>query len=1267
MRELIKSLVVAGCVCISASASGYEANYQLIDNPDYPTTDLAVSATSVTDWGCDKTGNNDCTALVQQILDTMAGVGTRSGERGNYENLTGGVLYFPEGRYRFDGRITIPRGVTIRGDWRNPDTGGAASGTIFIVNPAQWVDSQESAFITMQPCTEVSHISFWYPGQRADNVRPAPPTILMGQTNYWGNEYCNVRFCTFYNSYTAVKFNEINGGGCPNIFEVYGTPLHTGIEMDRLADVGRLDHISFAPRYWAGSRLADAPAESTVRAWLRDNATGIIMRRNDWTYTCNFEADGYKTGYRAEASPQETSYCPPNGHHYNFTLTDCRTGIELADVSYTGIMFTRVSTTGCDTGVRVAHSGSGPAQFYGCEIGGTTAIEVTDDASTFVTLQDCSLSGPVNVLNGHFQSVNSTYASDLFVSAKARCILSGNRFTDGARLNNNSLFECKVSDIGPDCRPLPAFADEWMAIKETRPARKALYVVTGITPLHVTDNPDNAADCTAAIQNRLNEAGNAGGGIVYIPQGHYRLNGTLTIPAGVELKGASDLANVPHGQGTIFEAYSGHGDENGTPFITMAPASGLRGITVNYPRQTNSDTPVRYPYTIRGNRDCYIVNVALRAAYRGVDLFTNRCDNHYVDYLGGHAFMNVIRVGGDSQGGVISNIQFNTIAYACGDETKFGAWPNSIVNRGAGRDAYVQNPRDLDFFIIGDCRDQVLYNNFLFGCNKGMVFQSDGHGGAADCHSLGNAVDDAVNTFVFNAVATDLDLINSQVVALNHGDNLQATFVTAGPALTHTVTMFASDHWGSGNFFADIKGGTVNLYSANMNQSGTVHSYSVPAGRLNLVNSVMQNVRNFVAQPGAHEQRLHVYSSTLDPTNSNSGNAATWTDNLPHAWTFVNRDALLPRDGWKATAFNDPDGTNQPSGNEGNAARSAIDGNDATRWDSRGSQTAGQWFRVDFGKPVPFNAVIIDTSASGSDGAAGYTIEVLYDNTWHRVAEGSDAGAVLVETFPEVTASAIRINQTGSKSNYWSIHEFNISNATIKVPEPEPTLLARDGWKATAFNDPDGTRPANREGPGACSAIDGDDNTRWDTQAVQTPGQWFRVDFGRQITFDTVILDTTGSVNDGPAGYSVEVYYDNAWHQVAEGVDAQAVLTLQIPAVTASAIRINQTGSKNGLYWSIHEFNLAATNVTSPTPTGLGSIGTDNTFRYADRALYVGHDMPAGSAVSVYTVSGTLALSVPAGGTHGTVIRLDNLAPGIYVAVLSAPATAPRPLKISLR
>lgn len=48
-------------------------------------------------------------------------------------------------------------------------------------------------------------------------------------------------------------------------------------------------------------------------------------------------------------------------------------------------------------------------------------------------------------------------------------------------------------------------------------------------------------------------------------------------------------------------------------------------------------TVTEYPYCIQAlGKDVYVVNVGLRAAYNGLDLFTYKCDNHYVDYLAGH-------------------------------------------------------------------------------------------------------------------------------------------------------------------------------------------------------------------------------------------------------------------------------------------------------------------------------------------------------------------------------------------------------------------------------------------------------------------------------------------------------------------------------------------------------------------------------------------------------------------------------------------------------
>ncbi|MCM1036323.1 MAG: discoidin domain-containing protein [Bacteroides sp.] len=1066
----------------------YIPRYEIIDKPGYPTPDIPVVTFNVSDYGIDASGHTDCTSQVQALLDAAAGVGSMtavnndSKTRGWYGNPTGGIVYFPEGTYLFKGNITIPRGVTIRGDWKRPEAGVATKGTVFSIEPSSRVMGMElegSSFIKMQPTTEVNGITFWYPGQKHDDVKKCPPTVLFGQDGYFGNDYCTVQRCTFVNSYTAIKFSSTNGGGCPDIFDIYGTPLSQGVVIDNIADVGRLDGIHFAPSYWEDCGLPGSPAPGAADAWLYENATGIVMRRNDWSYTCNVDIKGYCIGFHAEASPLNISMPGnPNGHNFRFRLKDCKTGIRISGASNSGIMFADVTTAGCDTGIDMPASVLGPVQVQGSDIAGDTyAIHMGELSSPGLQMQQCRVKGETEVAGGQFSCINSTFDGNVHIGHKARTIFAGNTFSKG-NFRNESLFECIIDGTPVDMRTLPQFKDEWMVRKTTRPSRAALYVATesrfGAEPVTLFDNLKTAKDNTRAIQDALDLAAAEGGGIVYLPTGHYRVDGTITIPSGVELKGSGDLMSTPKNNGAVLETTHGEGNENAAPFITMAKGSGLRGITINYPNQTTPVAVKKYPYTIRGNADVYICNLAIRAAYRAIDLFTNKCDNHYVDYLAGHAFFNVIRVGNGSEGGIISNIQCNTIAYACGDETKFGCWPNCelMKDNTLSSKVYGQNSEDLDFMIIGDSKGQVLYNNFLFGCHQGMRFQDDGKGGAREVHSLGNAVDGAVETFVFNGGTDDIDLVNSQVVALNHDkpveyinkDRLSASFIVTGKDFSRTVTFFSGNFWGGGDYLLKAEGGKVNLYSANLAQSGSVATFALSNGAgANFVNVYRRQGNSLFERPGISEKYCSVKASVINCNGASQHMFAAWKDNLPLIWDFTSYDDLKPRTGWRATAFNDESGT-------GNASN-AIDSNASTRWSSEGTQTAGQWFAIDFGKSERFNTIILDSSSSPNDGPNKYKAEVYETGGWRQVATGEKGSSNLIITFDDVQASKMRVTLTASaKSGYWSIHEAYIADiktsgisdmlpaddtATVKYEDGEIVLsgaMTDGGASVTVYN-----------------------------------------------------------------------------------------------------------------------------------------------------------------------------------------------------------------------
>lgn len=121
---------------------------------------------------------------------------------------------------------------------------------------------------------------------------------------------------------------------------------------------------------------------------------------------------------------------------------------------------------------------------------------------------------------------------------------------------------------------------------------------------------DGQADCTAIFQGLLNEAAKAGGGIVNVPAGQYRFDGTLSIPASVTLQGTfrvppSDQRSAqPTPEGSVLLAYAGRGKADGEPFIRLAGSMAtLTGFMIRYPEWKHSDVPpVPYPPTVFSGR-----------------------------------------------------------------------------------------------------------------------------------------------------------------------------------------------------------------------------------------------------------------------------------------------------------------------------------------------------------------------------------------------------------------------------------------------------------------------------------------------------------------------------------------------------------------------------------------------------------------------------------------------------------------------------------------
>lgn len=997
---VVLSIILAGMTGVPA----FSQNWRLAQ-PAYPATDAFVITYSVADFGATGDGVTDVTSIFQARLNALGALG-------------GGTLYVPAGKYVIRGNLLIPKGITLRGEWQKPVKGQPINGTILMAYAGRG-DENATPFITMQTSAAVRDLAIWYPEQLPDNITPYSPAIVFGAPNYFGNEFCNARNVTFVNAYTGILFSRTNGGTCPVINGVYGTPLSRGVEIDNIVDVGRIENVNFSPAYWAGSGLPNAPAAGGSYAnWIYQNGTGIVMRRNDWSYTAFVDVEGYAIGFHATTSIPSAPAIP-NGQNYAMTFTNCKTGIYAEVVSNVGIMFARCTTINCATGLAIGGGSStnGALQLHTCTFGGSIdAITADPTCVARIMLQQCTVTGGnVNIGGGTFAASDCDFnnkAPQITLGANARGIITGNRFQNGVSIVNNSLYTNAIDHTPLTLKKLPPFP----TITQTthKPSRQVLYLATA-APFNA--KPDGVTDNTTAIQNALTKAGTDGGGIVFLPPGKYKVTGHLTVPSNVELKGAADNSTTPTGPGSVLEPYADKGNPNGTPFIKLSAGSGLQGLTINYPEQLASLVPnfPAYPYTIQvTGSDVYIVNVGLRAVYNGIDMFTYQCNNHYVDWLAGHVFHNAIKVGGGTSGGQISNTQFNTIAYAAGAESKFGSWPNSPQGDNSAIYSYQLN--NMDFIILGNAQNEILYNDFVYGAHHGLILANEG--GGASGISMGLGLDGTKNAISFEKLgAGGFDFINSQIVALNNNQDTSTSYLNTTGTFTGQVNLYNSDYWGNparSIVSAAGTGGALHMQTANFAEPGFQNWGTIRSGALSLHNAAIWPVGTLL-NAGA-EPKFSAQSSIIDSSNIDAYKAALWKNNLGNIWA-VSVAGAMDRKGWTASA----------SVNTNNA-QNALDSNAVTRWDTQGSQVNGQTFTVDMKTVNTVNRIILDATDSPSDSPAGYAAYISNDgvNWGSPIATGVGPQGMTLITFPEKVGRYLRIVQTGSKGNYWSIHEFYV-------------------------------------------------------------------------------------------------------------------------------------------------------------------------------------------------------------------------------------------------
>ena len=173
--------------------------------------------------------------------------------------------------------------------------------------------------------------------------------------------------------------------------------------------------------------------------------------------------------------------------------------------------------------------------------------------------------------------------------------------------------------------------------------------------------------------------------------------------------------------------------------------------------------------------------------------------------------------------------------------------------------------------------------------------------------------------------------------------------------------------------------------------------------------------------------------------------------------------------------------------------------------------------------------------------------------SYARNSFGNKASMVTPPDVARVRAAA------KARTEPWTVDELR--NALPQAP-----LTNRRQWKMTASQNP----------AKVSAAVDGAPGSRWDTGKFQVPGMWFQIELPQETPIGGLLFDTSGSGNDYPRGYIVELSGDGRkWNPpIASGKGTNAVTEIQFPTAKARFIRITQTGAAKGNYWSIHELDV---------------------------------------------------------------------------------------------
>jgi hypothetical protein len=309
---------------------------------------------NVMEEGAAGDGKTDDTAAFQKALD-QAG------------HTAGGVVEVPAGRYRINGVLRIPAGVTLQGTYRTPPTtlrnaSGELSGSVLLAYAGRGSEHGDPFIRLAGHNAVIAGLIIVYPEWKQKDVPPIPyPPCVFSQDT----ENVGVIDCLLLNPYEAIQFIRAHRHLIRN---VTGYPIKRGIYVDECYDIGRIENVHFWP-----FGVTYQP-EDPFCLWVNTNGVAFELARTDWHYVTNTFCFGYGVGYKFSESKSGSA----NGNFLGIGADSCQRAVLVEQAQPPGLLITN--------GEFVGRWSSKDA----------VCVEIGPNVAGKVSLTNCSFWGPID-------------------------------------------------------------------------------------------------------------------------------------------------------------------------------------------------------------------------------------------------------------------------------------------------------------------------------------------------------------------------------------------------------------------------------------------------------------------------------------------------------------------------------------------------------------------------------------------------------------------------------------------------------------------------------------------------------------------------------------------------------------------------------------------------------------------------------------------------------------------------------------------------------